>query len=155
LIVAGSGDVVKLLKDKVIHFGLSERVQFLPKMPWAELMRVTKSADAGLSLERDTNINYRYSLPNKLFDYISAGLPVITGNLPEIRKIIEAYDCGLIIPEITPGEISRAIIELRDNPELRNRLKKNSANAFAALNWNNEQEKVISLYRKIINKKIN
>jgi glycosyltransferase involved in cell wall biosynthesis len=150
LIVAGSGDVVPLLKEKVINLGLSERIKFFRKMPWAELMRLTKSADAGLSLERDTNINYRYSLPNKLFDYISAGLPVITGKLPEIRKIVEVYDCGLIIPEISPVEISRAIIKLRDNTELRKRLKQNSAKAFAELNWKNEQEKVVSLYRKIL-----
>jgi len=150
LIVAGSGDVVPLLKERVIHLGLSERIKFFPKMPWSDLMRLTKSADAGLSLEKDTNINYRYSLPNKLFDYISAGIPVITGNLPEIRKIIESYDCGLIIPGITSDEISKAIIALRDNPELRKRLKQNSANAFIELNWKNEQEKVISLYRRIL-----
>ena len=150
LIVAGSGDVVQLLKEKVIHLRLSERIKFFPKMPWSDLMRLTKSADAGLSLEKDTNINYRYSLPNKLFDYISAGIPVITGNLPEIGKIVESYDCGLIIPGITAAEISKAVIALRDNPELRKRLKQNSVNAFVELNWNNEQEKVISLYRKIL-----
>lgn len=155
LIFAGSGDVVPLLKKKVLHLGLNGRIKFFPAMKWSELMRLTKSADAGLSLEKDTNINYRYSLPNKLFDYISAGIPVITGNLPEIRKIVESYDCGLIIPEITPAEISRAIIELRDNPELKKRLKQNSAKAFAELNWKNEQEKVISLYRRIINERIN
>jgi glycosyltransferase involved in cell wall biosynthesis len=77
-------------------------------------------------------------------------LPVITGKLPEIRKIVEVYDCGLIIPEISPVEISRAIIKLRDNTELRKRLKQNSAKAFAELNWKNEQEKVVSLYRKIL-----
>ena len=150
LILAGSGDVIPLLKEKVIKLGLSERIKFFPGMKWSELMRLTKSADAGLSLEKNTNINYRYSLPNKLFDYISAGIPVITGNLPEIGKIVESYDCGLIIPGITAAEISKAIIALRDNPELRKRLKQNSVNAFVELNWNNEQEKVISLYRKIL-----
>jgi glycosyltransferase involved in cell wall biosynthesis len=150
LIIAGSGDVLPLLKEKVIKSGLSDRVKFIPKMAWTGLMRITKSADAGVSSEKDTNLNYRYSLPNKLFDYISAGLPVITGNLPEIRKIVEAYDCGLIIPEITPVEISRAIIELRDNHELRDRLKQNSANASHTLNWENEKKKVIILYRSVI-----
>jgi glycosyltransferase involved in cell wall biosynthesis len=155
LIIAGSGDVISFLKEKAIKSGLSGRIKFLPRMPWDKLMRITKSSDAGLCLEKNTNINYRYSLPNKLFDYISAGLPVITGNLPEIRKIVEAYDCGLIIPEITPEEISRAIIELRDNHELRKRLKQNSARAFAELNWKNEQGKVISFYNKIIDEKMN
>ena len=150
LILAGTGDVIPLLKEKVIKLGLSERIKFFPGMEWSELMRLTKSADAGLSLDKDTNINYRYSLPNKLFDYISAGIPVITGNLPEIGKIVESYDCGLIIPGITAAEISKAVIALRDNPELRKRLKQNSVNAFVELNWNNEQEKVISLYRKIL-----
>ena len=150
LIIAGSGDVLPLLKEKVIKSGLSERVKFMPKMPWTRLMSITRSADAGISVEMDTNLNYRYSLPNKLFDYISAGLPVITGNLPEIRKIVEAYDCGLIISEITPAEISRAIIELRDNSDLLNSLKQNSARASYTLNWENEKKKVIVLYGAVM-----
>ncbi|OFX96041.1 MAG: hypothetical protein A2X06_00475 [Bacteroidetes bacterium GWC2_40_22] len=155
LIIAGSGDVIPLLKEKVNRLGLSERIKFFPRMPWDELIRISMSADAGLCLEKDTNNNYRYSLPNKLFDYISAGIPVIAGNLPEIRKIVESYNCGLIIPAITPEEISKAIIELRDNHELRNRLKQNSANASLILNWENERKKVIVLYRSVIEKIIN
>lgn len=150
LIIAGSGDVIPELKNMVVKRDLSARVKFFPKMQWSDLMRITKSADAGLSLEKDTNINYRFSLPNKLFDYISAGIPVITGNLPEMRKIVESFDCGFIIHGITPDEISKAIITLRDNPELRNRLKQNSVTASGSLNWKNEQGKVISLYSKVI-----
>jgi len=80
---------------------LTDRVKFFDIMPWDELMRFTKTADVGLCLEKDTNINYRFSLPNKLFDYISAGIPVIAGNLQEVPVIIRKYDFGLIIPEIT------------------------------------------------------
>ena len=150
LFIVGSGDVLEKLKSGENYPYKGQRVRFINKVPWEELMRFTKMADAGISLDKDTCLNYRFSLPNKLFDYISAGLPVITGNLPEIRKIVEAYDCGLIIPQITPAEISRAIIELRDNRELRNRLKQNSANASITLNWENEKKKVLVLYRSVI-----
>jgi len=150
LMIAGSGDVLPELKSMVYENDLSDKIRFFPALPWDDLMKITKSADAGLCLEKDTNINYRFSLPNKLFDYISAGIPVITGSLPEITKIVESYNCGIRIPEITPDEISKAIIKLRDNPELLSKLKQNSVSASETLNWKNEQEKVISLYRKIL-----
>ncbi|MCX6303229.1 MAG: glycosyltransferase [Bacteroidia bacterium] len=149
LLIVGSGDVVQALKEKAEEPGLLERIKFIPKVPWEELMRYTRSADAGMSLEKDTNLNYKFSLPNKLFDYISAGIPVITGSLPEIRKVVEENDCGIIIPDIMPREISRAIIKLRDDPDLRNKLKMNSINASKSLNWENESKKIIDFYNKI------
>jgi glycosyltransferase involved in cell wall biosynthesis len=152
LLVIGSGDVVQVLRDKAEVLNLADKIKFIPKVPWEELMRYTRSADAGMSLEKDTNLNYRFSLPNKLFDYISAGIPVITGSLPEIRKVVEENDCGIIIPDITPREISRAIIKLRDDPDLRNKLKMNSINASKSLNWENESRKVNEFYKQIINK---
>lgn len=150
LIIAGSGEVMPTLKRKVSELYLEDRIKFFPKMPWKDLMRYTKSADAGLSLEKDTNLNYRYSLPNKLFDYISAGIPVISGNLPEIKKVVEATGCGIIIPEITPEEISRAIVKLRDNPDLLNKFRQSSVIASESLNWENESKKVHDFYKQII-----
>ncbi len=101
LFIAGSGDVIGMLKEKVVELDVSGKIRFMPKLPWEELMRYTKSADAGLTLDKDTNLNYHFSLPNKLFDYISAGIPVIAGNLPEVKKILEEKNCGIIIPSIT------------------------------------------------------
>jgi len=150
LLIVGSGDVISVLKKKVNALNLADRVIFISKMPWNELMRYTKSADAGLSLEKDTNLNYRFSLPNKLFDYISAGIPVITGSLPEIRKVVGENDCGIIIPEITAQEISKAIIKLRDNTDLLNKLKKNSVIASEFLNWENESKIVTEFYKTIL-----
>jgi glycosyltransferase involved in cell wall biosynthesis len=150
LIIAGSGDALTDLKFRAGKFNLGDRIRFFPKMPWKELMRLTKSADAGLSLEKDTNLNYRYSLPNKLFDYISAGIPVIAGDLPEIRKIIELYQCGLIIPEINPEEICKAIEMLRNDRVLLNKLRQNSVNASESLNWDIESAKAKNLYLRLL-----
>jgi len=155
LFIVGSGDVLGKLKAGVNYSDPAQRVRFINKVPWEEMMRFTKMADAGISLDKNTSLNYRFSLPNKLFDYLSAGLPVITGNLPETRKIVETYDCGLIIPEISPAEISRAIIELRDNHVLRKSLRQNAVNASHTLNWENEKKKVIVLYRNVMEQIIN
>ncbi len=150
LLIVGSGDLLQAMKELVIILDLSDRVKFIPKVPWEEMIRYTKAADAGLSLDKDTNINYRFSLPNKLFDYISAGIPVIAGNLPEVSKIIKENSCGLIMPEVSPEEIARAIRELIENPGLLNVLKKNAVIASESINWESEAIKVAEFYSLII-----
>ncbi|MCX6329730.1 MAG: glycosyltransferase [Bacteroidia bacterium] len=149
LIIVGSGDVLQFLKNKVEELNLSNRVKFIPKQPWNELLRYTKSADAGLSLDKDTNLNYRFSLPNKLFDYISAGIPVITSDLPEVKKIVKESGCGIIIQTVTPEEICKAIIKLRDDRVLLNKLKQNAVIASGTLNWDRESKKVVDFYKVI------
>lgn len=146
LFIAGSGDVIEILKEKAIALNVFDRVRFIPKLPWKELMEYTKSADVGLTLDKDTNLNYHFSLPNKLFDYISAGIPVIAGNLPEVKMILEEYNCGILIPSVTPEEIREAIIKLRDERALLNKMKQNAVTAFESLSWEKESEKIIEFY---------
>jgi glycosyltransferase involved in cell wall biosynthesis len=151
LIIVGSGDVLPVLKEAVNKINLSDRIRFIPKQSWNELMKYTKSTDIGLSLDKDTNLNYRFSLPNKLFDYISAGVPVLTSDLPEVKKIVEESGCGIIIQTVTPEEICKAIIKLRDDRRLLNKLKQNAVNASGTLNWETESKKVVDFYRRILN----
>jgi glycosyltransferase involved in cell wall biosynthesis len=150
LLIAGSGDILDFLRKKVIELNLSGRIKFFPKVPWDRLMRFTKSADAGLSLDKDTNINYKFSLPNKLFDYISAGIPVIAGNLPEVTKIITENKCGIIIHEITPKDICNAINRLKENAGFLAELKKNAVFASESINWEKESVKVTEFYKMIL-----
>ena len=151
LLVVGSGDVLPVMMKRAEELNLSDRVKFIPKMPWIEMMRYTKSADAGLCIEKDTNLNYRFSLPNKLFDYISAGIAVIASGLPEVREVVEGYDCGIIIPAVTPEEISKAIIKFRDDRGLLNKLTQNAVTASESLNWETESKIVIDFYKPILN----
>lgn len=150
LLVVGSGDVITHLKQNVEILNLGGRVKFIPKVFWEELMKYTRMADAGMCLEKDTNLNYRYSLPNKLFDYITAGIPVVAGFLPETAKIIEDNNCGIVIPKVTPEEISKALKKLKDNRELLVRLRENAVIASESINWNCESAKVTELYKPIL-----
>jgi glycosyltransferase involved in cell wall biosynthesis len=150
LIVVGDGDQFMFLKEKVLKLGLTERIKFFTKCNWQTLMRYTRSADAGMSLDKNSNLNYKFSLPNKLFEYISAGITVIATDLPEISKIINEYNCGVLIPEPVPEAISDAIISLRDNRGLLSQLKYNSVVASKSLNWENESKKIKNIYGQII-----
>lgn len=152
LLIIGSGDLLEGLIEKVSNLGLTGRIKFIPKLPWNMLMRYTRSADAGLTLDKNSNMNYELSLPNKLFDYISAGIPVIGSDITEVAKIISGYRCGIIIPDVNSEEISKAIIKLRDNRSLLSELKRNSIIASESLNWEKESLKVEEFYRLILDK---
>lgn len=150
LLIVGSGDALADLKSKVDELKIPERIHFISKLPWNDLMRYTKAADAGLSLDKNNNLNYTFSLPNKLFDYLSAGIPVVAGDLPEVSRIISENKCGIIIPEVSSDKISDAINELLTNPEKLILLRKNAAIASEKLNWETESEIVIKFYEEVL-----
>jgi glycosyltransferase involved in cell wall biosynthesis len=150
LLIVGSGDVVPFLKEQVKRMKIENRVKFFSSVPWEELMRYTKAADVGMCIEKDTNINYRFSLPNKLFDYIAAGIPVIVSDLPETGKIIREYDCGILISNVTSGNISEAITYLKNKPEKLAQFRRNAGEASKSLNWEIESKMVVDLYEKVL-----
>ncbi len=145
LIIAGRGDVIPGLKEQVKKYSLNDRIFFLPAMPYRELMQLTCICHAGLSLDKDTSLNYRFSLPNKLFDYIAAGIPVVASPLPEVKEIVEKYGIGLIIENHSPVEIAGKISKiLYDIP--RNHWKDNLIRASEELNWEREKQKLLNIY---------
>ena len=81
-IVIGDGDILMQLKAKVDHLSLQNKVKFLGKKTPKELKKLTPNASIGLSLEEDLGLNYRYALPNKIFYYLHANVPVVVSKLP-------------------------------------------------------------------------
>ncbi|PJB58575.1 MAG: glycosyltransferase, partial [Bacteroidetes bacterium CG_4_9_14_3_um_filter_41_19] len=146
LLIIGGGDVVGWLKKRVLELNISDKVIFKPRMPYADLMHYTTNADAGLTLDKGTNLNYRFSLPNKLFDYIQAGIPVIASPLPEIQKIIDTYQVGCYIPDHEPENMANKINEVIADQEQMKIWKKNCSFASLELNWEKEEKKVIDIY---------
>ncbi len=150
LLIVGGGDVLPVLKQMVKENNLEDRVFFRPRMPYDQLMALTSLADLGLTLDKDSNVNYRFSLPNKLFDYIQARVPVIASPLPEVKKIIETYDIGDFIPDHQPEMMADKINEVLANQGLMARWKKNVNFAASQLNWEKEEQRLKKIYAQYV-----
>lgn len=146
LIFVGHGDVIPLIKAQVEKENLGDKVLFFGKRPYHELMNFTALSDIGLSIDKDTNINYRFSLPNKIFDYIHANTPLVVSNLTEVKRIVEDYKVGLVIQNHDPETLAKTIRELLDNSELYKTCKENTKTASKALNWANESKVLEEIY---------
>ena len=79
---------------KLNNSNCSDRIHFLGAVNHNELLTYTASADIGLALIENISISYYYALPNKLFEYIMAGVPILSSNLPQMKKVIDDYQVG-------------------------------------------------------------
>ena len=150
LLIIGSGDVITVLKQMVLDLKLSAKVIFMGKVPFIKLMQYTYLADLGLTLDKDTNINYKYSLPNKLFDYIHAGVPVLASDLIEIKSIINEYEIGDTINNHDPKHIAEKINSILKDETKLTEWKKNTKIAAAKLNWELEEQQLIAVYKQFL-----
>lgn len=150
LLIIGGGDVLPVLKQKVNDENLNDRVRFYPRMPYKDMMAITQLAELGFTLDKDTNLNYRFSLPNKLFDYIQANVPIIASHLPEIERIIRQYDIGAFIDEHKPELIAEKIKEVISDKSLINKWKNNLKFAAEDLCWENEEKILLKIYEQYV-----
>jgi glycosyltransferase involved in cell wall biosynthesis len=144
--ILGGGDIEATLKEQVRQFNLTESVFFLGRIPADDLPAYTVQADIGISLEqKGFGLSYEYALPNKLFDYIHAQIPVLVSSLPEMKKIVEQYEVGRVIDDHSPENIAMTIREMISE-EKQIVWKQNEKEATTQLNWEKEQEKLYSFY---------
>jgi len=145
LLIVGSGDVFPTLKEMVTNFKLENKVIFKAKIPFTELRQYTINSDLGLAIDKDTNLNYHFSLPNKLFDYIHSGIPTLSSGLIELKQIIDKYNIGYYIQNHDPKHIAEVINEIFASAELYNIVKKNTIKAKEELCWENEEKVLVSV----------
>ncbi|HTK05979.1 MAG TPA: glycosyltransferase [Ktedonobacteraceae bacterium] len=139
------------LEALIASEGVEERVKIIPPVPYKELLEWTSSADIGVNVASpDYSLNVQYFLPNKLFEYIMSGLPVLSSPLRAMVEVITHYDVGQVFPSLEPADIAEAINRLIADPASIERMRQN---AFAAakkeLHWEKEQTKLLALYQEI------
>lgn len=123
--------------------GVAGRVHFLPYVPHERLLAHTAQADVGVSLLQPSCENHRLALPNKVFEYLAAGVPVVVSDLPELRRLLDSYAVGCVVDPLRPEAIARAISH---TVAARKRLLPEVERAARELSWRAEAPKLIGLY---------
>ncbi len=132
--------------------GVADRVKILPPVPYTELLDWTASADMGLAvLPLDFSVAVQMMLPNKFFEYLMAGLPVLASPLRAIAEIIDAHDIGQVLSSLEPKDVAEAInAMLVDKDECACMHRNALAVAKQEYHWEKEQEQLVGLYRSIL-----
>lgn len=147
--IIGDGDIVNELKERVIRLGLKEKVEIIGRIPFEELFEETIHADLGIALEENIGLNYYYALPNKLFDYIQARVPVLVSPFPEMQKIVRKYDIGTVYDHKDPQSLANKINEIFELKNRHQKWKENTEKAASELCWENEEKILMKIYTRV------
>ncbi len=135
LVFMGDGGQKPVLAARAQTLGVHDRVRFLPPVPPDDLLSWTADADIGVTLLEDTCLNHRFALPNKLFEYLMAGVPVLGSDLPEVRQVVQEHAVGCVVNPADPAAVARILQSMIDDAETRQRWQAQTAQVFAAYNW--------------------
>jgi glycosyltransferase involved in cell wall biosynthesis len=143
LVLMGYGPLEEEIRDAQSS---SPNIHFQPAVPPDQVLNYTASADAGLCLIENTCLSYYYSLPNKLFEYLLSGLPVLVNDMPEQRRIVERFQCGWVVPESLDEQ--KILFASIGAEEIAAR-KEGAANAAESFDWEEEANHLRELYLAI------
>ncbi|WP_323702793.1 glycosyltransferase [Mammaliicoccus sp. Dog046] len=150
LLFIGGGKLTQTLKQQSEQSEQSNRIHFLDKVPFQELPSYTREAYLGFQVLQNICFNHYSASSNKLFEYMMAHVPVISCDFPEIKKVVEETETGLIVDSHDASSIAQAVNELVENEALRNQLSENTKQAKEIYNWNNERSKLINIYNQFL-----
>lgn len=156
IVMMGKGpeETVEQLKTLIEREDVADRVKLLPPVPYAELLDWTASADLGLIVYAPQHSeNIQLCLPNKLFEYLMAGLPVLVSSLDVVAEVIRTYEVGAVAPSLVPADIGTAINMLLKDSSALARMRQNAlAAAENEFCWEKEHRQLTNLYQHIFNK---
>jgi glycogen synthase len=149
LVFVGDGPLRKALFAQADSLGLLERVSQVSPVTPNNIPTTLGVVDVAVILNDYTQLSYLLSLPNKLFEAVAAGVPVVSSPNPEIAALLHRYDIGVTCEPNDPADIARAIQTVLQ-PENQTRFRENALRARAALNWEAEECKLVTLYEKLL-----
>ena len=137
---------ISSLHSLIDNNGVRDRVYFFGPVPFDEVSTYAMSADIGLILHKNVGLNYYYVSPNKLFEYMAAGLPVVGSNFPDLKRFIEGYEFGVTCNPDSPQEIAEAVWYILADNGRYEMMRNNALQAAKVLNWENESRKLVAIY---------
>lgn len=147
LLVIGEGDKLSEIQNRVKKMQLQKRVFFTGKRLPEELPLLLSKARAGLNLLRDEGLSYRYSLANKFFDYVHAGIPQICIDFPEYVSLLQKFPVGISC-SLEKSAIQRALDELKSSARC-DQMRREAQKARQIWNWQEEEKNLIGLYDRL------
>lgn len=150
VVFLGDGPVKAAIEQEVAGRGLQDRVLLHPAVPLQELPEWTADATIGVHPIQPTGANHVYCLPNKLFEYIQAGLPVVMTDLPDIRRIVEEYGVGEVVEPGSEEAMAYAVNRLLGDPTLYQQYAAAAREASRELHWGRERERLLGVYREVL-----
>jgi len=150
LAIVGYGHRLEEYKELLADSGLDDRVTFFDAVPFDRMMRYTAASDIGMIPLIANCLSYRYAAPNKLFEYMMVGLPVVVSDLPEMARVVNEEGIGSLIAEpIDPASIADAVTRLlKTGPvELASMGVRAREAVLERYNWEFERERFLDVYR--------
>ncbi|WP_439879858.1 glycosyltransferase [Pontibacter sp. MBLB2868] len=151
LIICGDGDVLPRLKELAEELQVSHKVTFKGQVLPKDLLQITHHCRIGTMLLDNKGLSYYYSLANKFFDYVQAGIPQLVIDFPEYRQLNEQYQVGLLTT-LDVQEIRDKLNQLLTDDVLYQQLQENCIKARQELNWQNEEQKLLEFYESVWDK---
>ncbi|MES2777916.1 MAG: glycosyltransferase [Bacteroidota bacterium] len=146
LVIAGDGNFMDETKRLILEHKVAGKVICLGAVPPEELRLITPLAYYGLTLFESTGLNQYYSLANRFFDYIQAGIPQLCVGYPEYEAINSQYHIAYLVNDLSPASLSGTLNKLLEDDVVHRELKANCSIAAKELCWQNEEEKLAVFY---------
>lgn len=149
LLLVGEGDLSDVLRQLVKNLQLQDKVFFAGKKKPSELVELTNQASIGINLLENKGLNYYHSLANKFFDYVQAGIPQITMDFPEYRRMNEEYEVAALLPNLDEPVITAVVNRMLQEKDFYIRLRNQCLLARDVWTWEKEEPKLLSFYRNL------
>ncbi|MBO0358142.1 glycosyltransferase [Hymenobacter sp. BT186] len=153
LVLCGEGDLSEALRARAAERGLlaSGQVEFRGFVLPDALREVTRHAAIGIMLLENQGLSYYYSLANKFFDYLHAGIPQVVVDFPEYRALNDQYDVAETVPDLAPTTLATTLNRLlRDDPARYQQLAENCRRARHLVSWQHEEKRLLALYARVV-----
>jgi glycosyltransferase involved in cell wall biosynthesis len=148
--IVGYGELENELKELVNNYNLQKKINFGGKISWDRLYLETSRARAGLVLFEPEGLNYTYASPNKFFEYVHAGTPVIASNIPSFDDLVGENKVGILVNHNSITEIAEAIEKLLTNKDIWDDFHRECLKARQEWNWEQQEEKLLRIYQDLI-----